>query len=62
MSPSLARPRKGHRGQRLRVNVKEPIGRLRERKAALEALIDTEHFDRTLSLTLAVIARLESGQ
>jgi hypothetical protein len=58
MSPSLARPRKGHRGQRLRVNVKE----LRERKAALEALIDTEHFDRTLSLTLAVIARLESGQ
>jgi hypothetical protein len=61
MSPARTRRPKGHRAQRLRANVKEPAGRLRERKAALEALIDHAHFDSALSRSLdRVLVALES--
>jgi hypothetical protein len=55
-----ARPRKGHRERRYRVNLKPPGGRLRERKMALEALIDKDHFDPALSASLdRVLVALE---
>ncbi len=57
------RPKKGRTASRYRQNVKEPIGRLRSRKAALEELMDSEHFDPTLSRSLdCVLVALESHQ
>jgi hypothetical protein len=51
---------KGHRAARYRWNLKDPAGRLRNRKARLEDWIDLERFGRELSLELdKVIARLE---
>jgi hypothetical protein len=61
MSTVRARRPKGRRRQRLRVNVKPPIGRLRARKAALESLIDADCFDAKLSASLdRVLVALES--
>ena len=59
----IARPRrpKARYQKRLRPNLKPPAGRLRVRKAQLEAWIDPARFDRAQSLALdAVIAKLDA--
>jgi hypothetical protein len=60
-APTIRRRPKGQRARRWRWNKKEPAGRLRERKIELEALIDNDRFDPTLSASLdRVIIALEA--
>jgi hypothetical protein len=45
-------PRKGRRAQRYLLNLNPAAGRLRQRMAALEALINDDCFDPALSASL----------